>query len=189
MSEDKKFVVWNKSGHKVGKGDFIVRKSDGKVMEIESEFPDFFVVSGEYFGLSILNKNTNYSKFYLWTPNAVNVGDVVLTSDETVFVVESIERGESGLKFGSSIFMDDYCHSWHSSCELHFRQEDRWFDANKVRPASSSAIISIASALLNRMERKDTQKPDDGSSSDNKSSELTHYGSYGEKLGFYEFKK
>ena len=169
---------------KVGKGDFIVRKSDGKVMEIESEFPDFFVVSGEYPQMSILNKNMNYSKFYLWTLNAVNVGDV-LTSDNTVFVVESIENGEAGLKFRSGIFMDDY---GYSHCKLHFRQEDRWFDANNVRPASSSAIVSIASAL-NRMQRKDTWKPDDGRTADNKSSEQTLYGSYGEKLGFYEFKK
>lgn len=178
---------WNKSGKTVGVGDFIVRKCDGVVMEIRSEFPEFFVVLGESVGsrgLSILNKKTNYGKFYLWTPNVVNVGDV-LTSGDTVFVVESIENGESGLKFRSGIFMDDWRNRY---SELHYRQEDKWFDANKSRPASSSAISLIAAAL-NGMPRIDARKQESGSLSGNKSSEPMDYGGHGDELGFYEFKR
>jgi len=147
--------TWNKSGRIVHISDYIVRKSDGTIFKIESDYPDFFIVSicgiGSD-GLFVLNKRRNYRNFYLWSPSVVQVGDV-LTSGNTVFIVESVEKDDCHIvKFGSTIFIEN---CWNPDSELiNIQKEQRWFFGSYVHPASCSEIRKIASELMNAFNRR-----------------------------------
>ncbi len=147
--------TWNKSGRIVHISDYIVRKSDGTIFKIESDYPDFFIVSicgiGSD-GLFVLNKRRNYRNFYLWSPSVVQVGDV-LTSGNTVFVVEKVEKDDCSIvKFGSTIFIEN---CWEPDSEsINIQKEQRWFFGSYVKPASCSENRKIASELMKAFNRR-----------------------------------
>ena len=147
--------TWKKSGRIVHISDYIVRKSDGTIFKIESDYPDFFIVSicsiGSD-GLFVLNKRRNYRNFYLWSPSVVQVGDV-LTSGNVVFVVEKVEKDDCHIvKFSSSIFIQN---PWDPGSELiNIQKEQRWFFGSYVHPASCSEIRRIANELMKAFNRR-----------------------------------
>lgn len=89
VKQEIKKNTWNKSGRVVKPGDYIVRKSDGEIMCIDRELEDVFIVHPCRYGvmpMCCVNKNTDYKRYYLWSPKHISPGDIVTNGSDIMMV-------------------------------------------------------------------------------------------------------